>query len=197
VSTLDTAAMPVADTARELLLTLRHTADGAPYGTVRIIGQQHDMPFEGWIELIGIITEARGATVDNAATMRKAYAQISAGDLSGYGDLVAPGFVEHDEVQGIPPTKDGMLAYFGALLSTFPDLRMDVEDLIADGDKAVARVRATATHEGEFLGVPATGKRVTIQLIDIMRFDENGLISEHWGVADLLSLMQQIGAAPG
>jgi steroid delta-isomerase-like uncharacterized protein len=188
--------MPVADTAREFVLSLRHTPDGGPCGTLRIVGQRHEASFEGWIELIGLITEARGATVDNATTMRNAYERISAGDLSGYGDLVASQFVEHDELLGIPPTKEGMLAFFRDLLSTFPDMRMDVEDLIVEGDKAVARVRATATHEGEFLGVPATGKRVTIQLIDIMRFDESGLISEHWGVADMLSLMQQLGAVP-
>jgi predicted ester cyclase len=82
------------------------------------------------------------------------------------------------------------------LLSAFPDLRMDVEDLIVEGDKAVARVRATATHDGEFMGVPPTGKRVGIQLIDIMRFDGDGLACEHWGVADMLSLMQQLGVVP-
>ena len=76
-------------------------------------------------------------------------------------------------------------------------MRMDVEDLIADDDKTVARVTATATHQGEFMGVPPTGKRVEIQLIDIMRFDDDGLVCEHWGVADMLSLMQQLGVVPG
>jgi predicted ester cyclase len=82
------------------------------------------------------------------------------------------------------------------LLSAFPDLRMDVEDLIASGDKTVARVRATATHQGEFMGMPPTGNRVEMTLVDIMRFDGAGRVCEHWGVADMLSLMQQIGAVP-
>jgi steroid delta-isomerase-like uncharacterized protein len=193
---LDTALMPVADTAREFVLTLRHTAGGAPCGTLRVVGQQGETAFEGWIELIGLITEARGATVDNATTMRSAYERISAGDISGFGDLVADDFVEHEEIPGLAATKDGMLEYFGLLLSAFPDMRMDVEDLIADGDKTVARVRATATHDGEFMGMPPTGKQVDIQLIDIMRFDDDGLVCEHWGVADMLSLMQQLGAVP-
>jgi predicted ester cyclase len=72
-------------------------------------------------------------------------------------------------------------------------MRMDVEDLIASDDKTVARVRATATHHGEFMGVPPTGSRVDVRLIDIMRFDNGGLVCEHWGVADMLSLMQQLG----
>jgi predicted ester cyclase len=188
--------MPVADTAREFVLTLCHTADSAPCGTLRVVGQQGETAFEGWIELIGLITEARGTNVDNAATMRSAYERISAGDISGFGDLVADDFVEHEEIPGLTATKDGMLEYFGLLLSAFPDMRMDVEDLMADGDKTVARVRATATHDGEFMGIPPTGERVTMQLIDIMRFDEGGLVCEHWGVADMLSLMQQLGAVP-
>ena len=54
---------------------------------------------------------------------------------------------------------------------------MDAEDVLASGDKVVARVRATGTHEGEFMGMPATGKSVDVQLIDIMRFDEDGLVA--------------------
>jgi len=82
------------------------------------------------------------------------------------------------------------------LLAAFPDMRMNVEDLIASGDKTVARVRVTGTHKGEFMGVPPAGTRVDVQLIDIMRFDGAGLVCEHWGVADMLSLMQQLGVVP-
>ena len=78
----------------------------------------------------------------------------------------------------------------------FPDLRMDPEDVLASGDKVVARVRATGTHEGEFMGMPATGKSVDVQLIDIMRFSEDGLVREHWGVVDMLAMMQQLGVVP-
>jgi steroid delta-isomerase-like uncharacterized protein len=134
--------------------------------------------------------------VDHATTMRSTYERINAGDLDGFGELLSEDFVEHDEVPGLPPTKEGVLAYFGSLLTAFPDMRMDVEDVIASGDKAVARVKASATHQGEFMGVPPTGKAVAIQLIDIMSFDDAGLVNEHWGVADLLSLMQQLGVVP-
>jgi steroid delta-isomerase-like uncharacterized protein len=188
--------MPAAHTARKVVLTLRHTADGAPCGTLRIVGQRGETAFEGWIEFIGLITEAGGTRMDHAGTMRTAYERINAGDISGFGDLVADDFVEHEELPGLASTKDGMLEYFRFLLSAFPDMRMDVEDLVADGDKTVARVRVTAKHDGEFLGVPPTGKPVEIQLIDIMRFDDDGLVCEHWGVADMFSLMQQLGAVP-
>ena len=79
--------------------------------------------------------------------------------------------------------------------AAFPNLRMDAEDVLPSGDKVVARVRATGTHQGELMGMTATGKSVDVQLIDIMRFDENGLVAEHWGVVDTLAMMQQLGVA--
>jgi predicted ester cyclase len=81
--------------------------------------------------------------------------------------------------------------------AAFPDLRMEAQDVLASGDKVVARVRATGTHEGEFMGLPATGKGVDVQLIDIIGFGDDGLAREHWGVFDALSMMQQLGAIPG
>jgi predicted ester cyclase len=75
-------------------------------------------------------------------------------------------------------------------------MRMDVEDVIASGDKAVARVLITGTHKGPFMGLPATGKTVVVNLIDITRFGDDGLAREHWGVSDQLALMQQLGLIP-
>ena len=68
--------------------------------------------------------------------------------------------------------------------------------MLASGDKVVARVRATGTHQGEFMGMPATGRSVDVQVIDIMRFGEDGLVHEHWGLFDALGMMQQLGAIP-
>lgn len=134
--------------------------------------------------------------MDHAATMRSTYERINAGDIAGFGDLVADDFVEHQGGPGLPPTKEGTLEFFRILRATFPDMRMDVEDVIAGKDKTVARVKITGTHKGEFMGVSPTGTRVDVQLIDIMRFNGAGLVCEHWGVADMLSLMQQLGAVP-
>ena len=134
--------------------------------------------------------------MDHSTTMRSAYERINAGDVAGFGDLVAEDFIEHQRGPGLPPTKEGALEFFRILLTAFPDMQMEVEDLIASEDKTVARVKATATHEGEFMGVPSTGTRVEVQLIDIMRFDDTGLVCEHWGVTDMLSLMQQLGVVP-
>ncbi len=134
--------------------------------------------------------------MDHSLKMRTGYERINAGDIAGFAELMAEDFVEHEDLPGIPPTKEGTLEFFRMLIAAFPDMRMDVEDLIASEDKAVARVKATGTHQGEFLGVPPTGNRVEIPIIDIMRFDDAGLVCEHWGVADMLSLMQQLGVVP-
>jgi steroid delta-isomerase-like uncharacterized protein len=139
----------------------------------------------------------KGRLVDNSLTMRSAYERINAGDIAGFGDLMADDFVEHEIVEpGTPPTKDGVLAFFETLRTSFPDMHMAAEDVIAADDKTVARVTLTGTHRGEFAGVPPTDKAVEVKMIDIMRFDDAGLICEHWGVADMLSLMQQLGAVP-
>ena len=139
----------------------------------------------------------RGCTVDHAATIRRMYELISAGDIDGFADLVADDFVEHEEaLPGMEPTKDGLKQLFRVLRAAFPDLRMDAQDVIVSGDKAVARVSATGTHGGEFMGMPASGRNVDVQLIDIIRFGEDGLAREHWGIFDQMTMMQQLGAIP-
>jgi predicted ester cyclase len=75
-------------------------------------------------------------------------------------------------------------------------MRMEVQDVVASGDKIVARVRYTGTNRREFMGAPASGKSVDVQLIDIFRFGDDGLAREHWGVMDQLTMMQQLGLAP-
>jgi steroid delta-isomerase-like uncharacterized protein len=128
--------------------------------------------------------------------MRNTYELINAGDIDRFGDLLAADFVEHQGGPGYPPTKEGTLDFFRDLLASFPDWHMAVQDLIAGGDKTVARVQVTGTHKGEFIGIPPTGGSADVELIDIMRFDSAGLVCEHWGVADMLSLMQQLGVIP-
>ena len=134
--------------------------------------------------------------MDHASTMRRLYELISAGDIDGFGDHVAENFVEHEEMPGLEPSKRGVTEMFRMYRAAFPDLRMEAEDVLVSGDKVVARVRATGTQQGEFMGLPATGKSVNVQLIDIIRFGEDGLAREHWGVFDALGMMQQLGAIP-
>jgi steroid delta-isomerase-like uncharacterized protein len=134
--------------------------------------------------------------MDHAATMTRMYDLLSAGDIDGFGDLVADDFIEHEDMPGLERSKEGVKQLFRMYRTGFPDLRMEAEDILVSGDKVVARVRGTGTHEGEFMGMPATGKSVDVQLIDIIRFGDDGLAHEHWGVFDALKMMQQLGAIP-
>lgn len=81
-------------------------------------------------------------------------------------------------------------------MQAFPDLRFEVQDMLASGDKVVARFRATGTQDGGFMGMPASGRHVDVEGIDIIRFADDGLAHEHWGLFDALGMMQQLGAIP-
>ena len=134
--------------------------------------------------------------MDHAATMRRGYDLLNAGDIDGFGALLAEDFVENEQTPGLAPTKEGVLEFFRMYRAAFPDLRFDPQDVIASDDKVVVRVRATGTNSGDFMGMPATGKSMDIQLVDIVRFDDGGLGREHWGVADVMTMMQQLGVVP-
>lgn len=134
--------------------------------------------------------------MNHAAAMRRVYDVVNAGDLDAFGRLLADDFAEREALPGFAPDKSGVIEYFRMLVAAFPDLRMVPEDVIAGGDKAVARVRLTGTHTGPFMGMAATGRRVEVPLVDIIRFGDDGLAREHWGVVDQLALLQQLGALP-
>jgi predicted ester cyclase len=122
------------------------------------------------------------------------YELLNQGDVESIGDLVDADFVEHDPLPGQGQGREGALDRFsmitGALAPHFA-----VEDVIAEGDKVVARNTVTGTHRGEFMGVAPTGKSVTYNEIFIFRFAD-GRVVETWGVVDVLAQMKQIGVVP-
>jgi len=129
------------------------------------------------------------------AAFRKVVEQAySRGDLAVLDEVFAADFVEH-QAGIVPPNLDGVKGSITALRSAFPDLTLTVEDIIAGGDRTWARLTGRGTHSGPFMGLPPTGRSFAITVIDICRFSD-GKIAEHWGVADQLTLMVQIGALP-
>jgi steroid delta-isomerase-like uncharacterized protein len=134
--------------------------------------------------------------MDISANTRRAYDLLNAGDIDGFGELMADDFVEHEEMPGLAPTKEGVLAMFRMYLAAFPDMQMHAEEILVSGDKTVTRARATGTQQGALMGMPPTGKSVDVKLIDIMQFDDAGKVREHWGLMDMFSMMQQLGAIP-
>ena len=134
--------------------------------------------------------------MDPAAQMRRAYDLISSGDLDGFAELLSEDFVEHEVSPGLEPTKAGVLQFFTMYRAGFPDLRMEPERIFVDGDTAAVYFHATGTHTGEFMGIPATGRSIDVHGVDIVRFGEDGVGLEHWGVFDVMGMMQQLGVVP-
>lgn len=121
---------------------------------------------------------------------------INQGKIDVIEELFTPDFVEHEAVPpGVPPGRDGLKAMFGMLHSAFSDFKATVEHLIAEDDCVVVHMNWTGTHEADFMGIPPTGKSISITVIDIMGIT-GGKIGAHWGVMDQMTLMQQLGVLP-
>ena len=133
---------------------------------------------------------------ENKAIARRGYEAINQNNLDALDEVAAPDLTDHDPAPGQAPGLEGVKQWFSSMHTAFPDFRMNVEDMIAEGDKVVARVRMSGTHQGEFMGIDATGNRVTITGIDILRVNADGKIVEHWGNFDDLGMMQQLGVVP-
>jgi steroid delta-isomerase-like uncharacterized protein len=130
---------------------------------------------------------------ENKAIARRGYEAINQNNLDALDEVVAPDITDHDPAPGQAPGLEGVKQWFSSMHTAFPDFRMNVEDMIAEGDKVVARVRLSGTHQGELMGIDATGNRVTITGIDILRINADGKIMERWGNFDDLGMMQQLG----
>lgn len=137
------------------------------------------------------------STEENKAVVRQIEEAWNAGQLDALDALFAPDFMPHNTVPGLPPDLAGAKMSHQASVQAFPDRRTTIEDLIAEGDQVVVRVRMTGTNTGgvPWFGAPANGKKVDWQWISIYRVAA-GKVVEHRAVMDLLGLMQQLGVIP-
>jgi steroid delta-isomerase-like uncharacterized protein len=117
------------------------------------------------------------------------------GNADAVDELLSAGFVEHDPPPGVAGDREGFKDFIRDIHQAFADQLHTVHDQIADSDRVIERWTMTATHAGEFIGIPATGRRVTLTGIDISRV-EDGRIAEHWTECDMLGLLEQLGAIP-
>ena len=120
---------------------------------------------------------------------------LSQGKTQLIDELYAPEYVDRTPQPDVTPNRDGFKRSVTALRTAFPDIRYTVEDAIESGDKWVGRLRVTGTMKGSFAGMPATGKQATWNEIHILRVAD-GLVYEHWGVRQELSMLVQLGAMP-
>ena len=137
------------------------------------------------------------STEENKALIRRWFEQIDTGEIGVVEQFIAADYVDHNPppFPNLPPGREGAKEAFRLALIAFSDFHHTIEDMVAEGDKVVSRVSAYGTHSGEFLGIPPTGKQVTMGGITIHRIAD-GKIVEHWAHIDALGLLQQLGAIP-
>ena len=136
---------------------------------------------------------------DLKATMLRIYEEVfNQGNVNVVDEVLADDFLEHEELPpGISQGKDAPKTYTAMFRSAFPDFHMEVLEMLQDGNKVITRARVSGTHEGEFMGIAATGNRFEVSAIDIVEF-RDGLGIGHWGVMDMATMMQQLGVGgPG
>ena len=129
----------------------------------------------------------------NKAALRRFLDEgFNKGNQGAIDEMIADSFVDHSPPPGVPGNKAGVKQIVQMFRAAFPDLRVTVEDVIADGDKVAVRMVTRGTHKGDLMGVAPTGKTVTVNEQHWVRF-ANGKAVEHWGVEDNLGMMQQLG----
>ena len=134
--------------------------------------------------------------MDNKTLMRRFYQEVvNERRLDAMDDFVAEDVVDHEVPPGAPAGRDGVKAFFGAFLEAVPDLHVEAHEIFGEGDYVAGRGTWSGTQEGDLPGIPATGKRFSVDSIDIVRFVD-GQAVEHWGVTDDLGMLTQLGVIP-
>jgi steroid delta-isomerase-like uncharacterized protein len=129
--------------------------------------------------------------IRNKANYLAAKAAYNARDLDSCLAHYAP---DHQIMsKSTPPGREHIRAFFEGTFATWPDIKIVVENAVAEGDWVMGRSISTATHSATVMGVPATGKIIVTSFWDLHRFDEHGMIAQTWNLIDSLSIMQQLG----
>jgi predicted ester cyclase len=132
-------------------------------------------------------------TETNKAMVRRFNKEfIEGGNMNSFNEIIDASFINHTASLGAPKGPEGVVYFFNQFLKpAFPDLTVNILDQVAEGDKVTTYKTFTATHKGEFFGVPASGKKIKWQVIDIIRLKE-GKFTDHWNVVNWQEVMQQI-----
>jgi predicted ester cyclase len=110
-------------------------------------------------------------------------------------EICSPEFVDHDPLPGTSPDRQGLHDFVKQVRAAFPDLETTADDILVEGDRLAVRSTIRGTHEGEFMGIPGTGKKVEVANYDFVRLEGDQAV-EHWGTIDSAALMEQLGAVP-
>jgi steroid delta-isomerase-like uncharacterized protein len=138
----------------------------------------------------GTISMSQQINIDAQIKMGEA---VNTGQLEGLRDVIAASVVDHDPAADQGNGPEGFIHFFTGFREAFPDLSIAVEHLVTDDNNVAFAYTITGTHKGNFLGFPASGKKIKARGMQISRF-EDGKIVERWGSSDELGILQQIGA---
>jgi predicted SnoaL-like aldol condensation-catalyzing enzyme len=117
---------------------------------------------------------------------------IEGGSADAFNEIMDPGFINQSAPPGVPTGPEGVMYFFDHFLKpSFPDLKVEILKQVAEGDTVTTHKKFYATHSGEFMGIPATGKKVEMEIIDILRL-KDGKLTEHWNVLDWYQVIQQL-----
>ncbi len=132
----------------------------------------------------------------NKAIVERFWKVWEEGNIDLVDELLAADHVNHNPATPDQPAgAEGVREVVTMFRSAMPDLKVVIEDMIAEGDKVVVRYTLEGTHEGELFGVPPTGRRLSIKSMAVERVSE-GKLREHWRITDSLDMMQQLGVVP-
>lgn len=137
-------------------------------------------------------------TEDNKTIVRRFFDEVvSNGNLRVVDELCSPDYRAHATLSGPDAIdRDQMKELVTSFRSSFPDARITIEDIVAEGDLVAARLMERGTHGGEFKGIPPTGRQVTYGSMTFLRIVDKKIV-DHWGLLDMPSLLQQLGGTPG
>jgi predicted ester cyclase len=118
------------------------------------------------------------------------------GNFEIFEEVFSPDFIDHTpQPGGFKADRDSVKGLYQMLRTAFPDFRPEIHWQITDGERVTTYKTYYGTHEGTIFGVAPTGRKIHFESVDVMRV-RNGMITDHWGVGNLLSLMQQLGVMP-
>ena len=120
---------------------------------------------------------------------------LNAKDMAAVESLIAYDFVDNDAMPGMAPGRQGMIDMMGMFVGAFPDLNVVVDHWVAEGDLVAGVMTTKGTQTGEFMGMPASGKKFSVREMHMVRV-ANGKMAEHWGLANEMSMMQQLEFMP-
>ena len=140
-------------------------------------------------------TANAAAEANKAATRHFMEAGIAGGDSTMVDSLIAMNFVEHQTFPGLPPDRNGLKMFIVQWHAAFPDLKIEVHDMIADSNEVWVHSTMSGTMTGPLMGMKPTGKSFQSEVFDLVRI-EDGKAVEHWGAQDTGAMMMQLGLAP-